>query len=188
MPLVGISWIIIDLLRRTESRSTVGAARKHHVGRAAPGREHAGQHVNVIVSSPTGAVNRQKQHSGESVWIDCPAKSEVAAQVDCGALVKSWCLSSVLRIARTLAEKGVAFSTDINITVRVYIKAPVHRPIGNNNRRLPGDAAVRGALKFHAATAAVNAVIYLVLKAVPRAAGFINSEPFLVAAAGAFLA
>jgi hypothetical protein len=43
-------------------------------------------------------------------------------------------------------------------------------------------------LKLHATAAAVNAIVYLVLKTVPRAIGLIDSEPLLVAPATTLLA
>ena len=66
MPLARIDGIVIDLVWRAEGQSAVGAAHKHHVGRAAPGRQHTGQHVNVVVGRAAGAINRQEQHSSKS--------------------------------------------------------------------------------------------------------------------------
>src|SRR5262249_26540544 len=83
--------------------------------------------------------------------------------------------------------KSVPFSTDKDIAVCVHIERPVHWPIRDNNRRLPTGSAVRGALKLHPAAAAINAIVCLVLKTVTRSAGFIDREPFLVAAAAASL-
>src|SRR6202035_1896076 len=74
-----------------------------------------------------------------------------------------------------------------NIAVRVDIKASVNRPIGNSYRRLPGDSAVGGPLEFHAAAAAVNPIVQLILKPMARAVGLVDSEPFLVAAACLFV-
>ena len=185
MPLARVNGIVINLVGCAEGQSIVGAAREHHVGGAASWRHYARQHVNVVVSGTTGAINRQEQHSGKSTWIDSPAKNEVAAHVHRGYPVKSRCLVPNLRIARTDAVKGVAFSADKNIAVRVHIECPVHRAIGNGNWTLPGNAAVGRALELHAAAATVNAVVCLVLKPVPRAVGLIDGEPFLIAAARA---
>ena len=99
MPLAGVHRIVVDANWRTEADSAVGAARKHHVGPTAAKRLHAGQHVNVIVSRASGAINRQETHSGKSTWIDCPAKKEVAIQIHRGASVKSWSLAPDLRVA-----------------------------------------------------------------------------------------
>ena len=42
--------VIINPVGRTEGLSIVGAAHKHHVGCASPGRLDAGQHINIVVS------------------------------------------------------------------------------------------------------------------------------------------
>ena len=83
VPLARVNRVVIDLVRRTEGYSAICAAHKHHVGCASPGRHHAGQHVNVIVSRTTGAINRQETQSSQSCWIDSPA-TEVATHVDRG--------------------------------------------------------------------------------------------------------
>ena len=99
MPLAGVHRIVVDANWRTEGDSSIGAARKHHGGPTAAKRLHAGQQVNVVVSRAAGAINRQETHSGESTWVDCPAKKEVAIQIHRGASVKSWSLPPILRVA-----------------------------------------------------------------------------------------
>ena len=59
MPLIRKA-VVINPVRRAEGEPAVGAAHKHHVGRRSPGRHYAGQHVNVVVSRATGAINRQE--------------------------------------------------------------------------------------------------------------------------------
>src|SRR5438445_12267782 len=98
VPLARVDGIVVDPERRAKGLPVIGAAHKHHVGRASPGRHHAGQHVNVIVRGRAGSVNSQEQLSIESCWIDSPA-TEVATHVDWGYSVKSWCLAPDLRIA-----------------------------------------------------------------------------------------
>src|SRR6266699_3452920 len=100
VPLAGIDRIVIDPLRRAEGQTAVCAADKHHVGRASPGRHHAGQHVNVVVSRAAGAINREEGLSCESARIYCPTKNQAAAEINWGYLVKSWCLAAKLRVAR----------------------------------------------------------------------------------------
>ena len=188
MPLVRINRIVIDLLWCAEGLAAVCAARKHHISCVSPGRNHTGQHVNVIVSRTTGAINRQETLPGQSVWIDSPA-TEVAAHVDSGASVKSWRLAPDLRIARALAKEcAESFPTDKQVAIGVHVERSVYRRVRNTNRRLPGDPAVGGTLKFHAAAATVNAVVCLVLEAMPGAVGLIDGEPLLVASAPASLA
>ncbi len=92
-----------------------------------------------------------------------------------------------MRIARALAVKGVTFATDKDVAIGVHIEASVYRRVRDTSRRLPGDAAVGGTLKLHAAPVTVNAVVYLVLEAMPRAVGLIDGEPLLVAASSASL-
>ena len=60
MPLSLEVGVVIDSMRRAEGQSAVGAAHKHHVGCAAPGRQDACQHINVVVSRAAGAINRQE--------------------------------------------------------------------------------------------------------------------------------
>ena len=159
MPFVRIKRIVIDLERSAKGYSAVGAAHKHYVGRVSPGRNHAGQHVNVVVSGTAGTVNCQEQHPGKSYSIDSTA-TELATQVDSGASVKSWCLTPDLRIARALAIKRAgSFAADEQVAIRIHIQRSIYRRIGNNDRRLPGDSAVGGTLKLHAAAAAINAVV-----------------------------
>jgi len=96
-------------------------------------------------------------------------------------VVKSRCLAPDLRVARTNAGKGVPFSTDKEIAVRVHIERPVCRPAWNNDWGLPGDPAVSRSLELDAAAAAINSVARLILEAVPRTAGLIDGKPLLVA-------
>jgi hypothetical protein len=75
--------VIIDPHGRAEGQSAVGAARKHYIGCAAPGREDACQHVNVVVCRAAGAINRQEAHSIQASRV-YSAAAEVAAHVDRG--------------------------------------------------------------------------------------------------------
>jgi hypothetical protein len=125
-------------------------------------------------------VDRQEAHAGQSYSVDSSAP-EVAAQVDRRYSIKSRRLASDLRIAGADAVKRVAFSADKNIAVGVYIQTSVYRRVRNTDRRLPCDSAVGGTLELHAAAAAVDAVVCLVLEAMPRAIGLIDCEPLLVA-------
>jgi hypothetical protein len=60
VPLARVNRIVIDLVRRAEGQPAVRAAHKHYVSRASPGRHHAGQHVNVVVSRTSGTIDRQE--------------------------------------------------------------------------------------------------------------------------------
>src|SRR5437762_4303247 len=101
MPLIRKA-IIIDPLRWAEGHSTVGAAREHHVGCTAPGRQDAAQHVNVVVSRPAGAVNRQEHLPTESNSI-YPALNEATTKANSGVSVKRRRLAPELRVARANA-------------------------------------------------------------------------------------
>src|SRR5437899_10181678 len=170
-------------MRRAKSQTTVCAAYEHHiVAGTEAGRLHARQHINVIVSRATGAINRQEQHSIQTCGIYPPTR-EVTAHIDVlDYLVKARCLVPDLRIARANAGKGVPFSTDKEIAVRVHIERPVCRPGWNNDWDLPGDPAVGRALELDAVAATVSSVARLILKTVPRAAGLIDGKPLFVAA------
>ncbi len=181
MPLIRKA-IVIDPLRCAEGQSPVGAARKHHVGCRSPGRLDTGQHIDVVVSYAAGVVDRQ-EHLPTKSYAIYPTLNDGATEANSGVSVKSRCLPSNLRVARTLAAKrrAPAPTTNKKVAVRIYIERSIYRRIGNNDRRLPGDTAVSGALKYRAAVIAIGVVISLVLKAMSRAVGLIDSEPLLVA-------
>ena len=127
VPLARVDGIVVDPERRAKGLPVIGAAHKHHVGRVSPGRHHAGQHVNVIVSRAAGAINRQEQLSIQSCWIDSPA-TDVATHVDGGASVKSWRLARDLCIARALAkELAESFAADKQVAIGVYVQRSVYR-------------------------------------------------------------
>ena len=187
MPLAGIDRIVIDPLRCAEACPAVGTAGEHHVGRATSGRHHTGQHINVVVGWATGTIDREEKLPAkpDSIY---SALDDAATHVDWGHLIKSRRLVPDLRIARTNTVKRRAPAgpaTDKKVAVGGHIERSKYRPVRNIDRRLPGDAAVGGALELHAAAATVNTVVGLVLEAVSRAVGLIDGEPLLVAAARA---
>ena len=186
VPFARVNRVVINLDRRAKGCSVIGAAHKHHVGCASPGRHDAGQHVNVIVSRTTGTINCQETLSSQSCRIDSPA-TEVAAHVDRGYLVKSRRLTPDLCIDRANAVKGIPFSSDEEVAVGVHVKRSKYRFVRNIDGRLPSDAAISGALKYPGAVAS-SLVRGLVLEAVPRAAGLIDGEPLLVTSSCASLA
>src|SRR5437899_6221664 len=127
VPLARINRVVVDPERRAKGLPVVGAAHKHHVGRASPGRHHAGQHVNVIVSRAAGAINRQEQLSIQSCWIDSPA-ADVATHVDGGASVTSWLLAPDLCIARALAkELADCLAADKQAPIGFSVQRSVYR-------------------------------------------------------------
>ena len=159
MPLIRKA-IVIDPVRCAKSQSTVGAAHEHHVGGGSPGRLHTGQHINVVVSCAAGVVDRQ-EHLATKSYAIYPTLNDGATEANSGVLVKGWCLPSDLRVARTNAAKccAPAPTTNKKVAVGIHVERSVYRRVRNGNRRLPGDSAVSGALKLHAAAAAVNAVV-----------------------------
>ena len=98
MPLARINWIVIDLMRRAEGQSVVGAARKHHISRSAPGWLHTRQHVNLVVCTRAGAVNSEELLTVQSRRVN-PATGQHATHVHWRHLVKRWCLVPDLRVA-----------------------------------------------------------------------------------------
>src|SRR5207249_7083932 len=88
---------------------------------------------------------------------------------------------SDLCIARANAVKGVPFATDKDVAVRVDVERSIYRTLRDNDRCLPGDAAVGGTLEFHTAPATVSSVVRLVLEAVPRPSSLIDGQPLLIA-------
>ena len=188
MPFTGIEWIVIDLERRAEGHSTVCAPHKHHVGCASSRRRHACQHINVIVSRAARVIDRQEHLPTKSYSID-PTLNDGTTHVDRGHPIESGCLTPVLRVARTdtVKRRAPAPAPDKNIAVRIHIEGSIPGPVGNRDRRLPGDPAVSGTLELHATAATVNAIVCLVLKTVPRTVGLIDREPLLVTSACALI-
>ena len=152
--------IVIDPVRRAKGLPAVGATHKHHIGGASPGRQHAGQHVDVIVSRAAGVINRQEQLPAKPYSI-YPTLNDGATQVNTSVLVKSRCLASVLRVARAHAAKyaPVCPTTNKKIAVGIYIERTPYWRIGNCDRRLPGHPAVSRALEFHAPAATVSTIV-----------------------------
>src|SRR5947208_12885986 len=120
---------------RTEGYSAVGAAHKHHVGCASSGRQHARQHVNIVVRHTAGTVHCQKQLPRKPSGIDCAAENQVAAHVNWSYLIECGCLVSKLRVARSDAiERAEPFTPNKEISIRVDIQCsncgPVVGPLG----------------------------------------------------------
>ena len=184
MPLGGVDAIVVDPQRGAESQSTIRAADEHDVGCASAGRQHTAQHVNIVVSRTPGAVDREEDLASQAARINRARIQQAATKVNNGVSVKRGCLASDLRVARSHAAKSCASSptTNKNVAVGIYIKGPVYGRVRNNDRRLPGDPAICGALECRVGASAVSAIVCLVLEAVPRPAGPINGEPLLVAA------
>src|SRR5262249_31570051 len=133
VPLVRIHRVIIHFDRRAEGHSAVGAARKHHIGRAPSAGHNAAQHVNVIGSRSPGMIDHEPDHSIESVWINS-AETEKATHVDRSALVKSWRLTPILCVTRAHAPKAArAFATDKQVAIASHVERSTGRPVRNNN-------------------------------------------------------
>src|SRR2546430_7355871 len=125
MPLTRVNGVVIDFEWRAEGQSIVGAARKHDVGCASPGRHHAGQHVNVVISRSARAVYRQEQLPIQSGGI-YSTSAQVTTHVDWRYLVERWRLIPDLRIARTNAVKHIVkitFAADEEIPICVHVES-----------------------------------------------------------------
>src|SRR5215471_17518727 len=146
MPLGLMVGIVIHSNGRTEGCPVICAAHEHHLGRALRRRHHTGQHVNVVISRAARVINRQETLSGQSRWIDSPA-AEVAAHVNRSHLIKSWGLTSELRIARASAVKLEPFTADEKIAVAVHIERSKYGFVRNIDRRLPCDSGVNGTIE-----------------------------------------
>jgi hypothetical protein len=85
--------IVIDRVRRAESQSTVGAANEHYVGCRSPRRLQTGQHINVVVSQPAGAVNREEDLTSQAFGINRARIQQAATKVNSGVSVKRGCLA-----------------------------------------------------------------------------------------------
>ena len=182
MPLARVNRIVINPVWRAESESAVGAANEHDVG--PPTRAHARQHVNVVVSRATGAVNRQEHLAGQPARINRAAKNGAAAHVDCSDLVKCRRNIWVLRIGRTNAPETAPLVSAANVEVAVagYIECPPDRTVRNVNWSLPRRSAISRTAEFSGG-ASEEASPKLVLETMTHAGGGpIEIKPFLVAA------
>src|SRR5207302_6819319 len=159
VPFVRVNRIVVYLHWRTKCCSVIGAAYKHYISGASPGWHHAGQHVNVVVSGGAGMVDRQKQLSPQSVWIDSPETTDEATHVNLRDLVKSRCHAAVLSVARPYAiKRAESLPANKEVAIGVHVECAGGRLVRNIDRRLPGHATVGGALELYAAAAAVSAV------------------------------
>jgi len=120
--------VVIDPERCAEGLSTIGAAHKHHVGGRSPGRQHTAHHVDVVVSRPAGAINREEDLPSQAFGINRARIQQTATKVNNGVSVKRGCLACDLCIARAQAAKSCASgpTTHKNVAVSVYIKGPVY--------------------------------------------------------------
>src|SRR5262245_884807 len=100
MPLVRIHRIVVDSMRSTKRCTTISAAGEHYVRAISPEGTNAGYHVNVIVSRPARAVDRNENLAREPAWIDSASKNQTTTHIDCCDLVKGRCNSRVLCVTR----------------------------------------------------------------------------------------
>ncbi len=182
-----VDGIVIDPLRRAKRLTAVRAAGKHHVGPVAgAGRQHTGDHVDVIVSRTAGTVHCYERLPTESYSI-YPALNEVATHVDLSSLVKSRCLTPILSIARTHAPKRAPASGEKKVAVGVDAHRSGIGRVGNINRRHPGGPAVRGTVKFPHVTSK-EARPKLVHESMTHAPNIrIDGKPFLVTSMPRFI-
>src|SRR5690349_17944695 len=119
MPLVSIHRIVIDSMRSTKGCTTISAAGEHYVRAISPEGTNAGYHINVIVSRPARAVDRNENLARESAWIDSASKNQAATHIDCCNLVKRWRNSRVLCITRSNAPEAATGipATDEKISI-----------------------------------------------------------------------
>ena len=129
MPLVRVNRIVIDFDRGAEGCSVIGAAHKHHVGRASSWRRNAGQHVNIVIGRSPRVINRQEQHSIQSRWI-YSATREFAAQINLRYLVEDRRLIAELRVARAhTIKRAESFAADKEVSIGVDVECSVRRAI-----------------------------------------------------------
>ena len=189
VPLVMINWIVVDSVRRAKSEAAVGAAHEHYIGAGGEARRlYTGNHVNIVVSRPAGAVHCQKQLPQKSTWIRSAGVSEVqiAAETDLSNLVKSWRDCRVLRIAGAKAPKRarkVGRAADKEIAVCIYIKRSPDRRARKKDWTHPCGPIVGRAAKLPAAKIVARSAPSLILEPVTRTVSFVYGEPLLVAPA-----
>ena len=182
-----VNGVVIDPVRRAKGLAAVCAAGEHHVGPVAgAGRQHTGDHVDVVVSRTTGTVHCYERLPTESDPI-YPALDEVATHVNLSDSVKSRCLAPVLRVARTHAPKRAPASGEKKIAIRVNVHSSGIGRVGNINRRHPGGPAVRGTVEFPKVTSK-EARPKMIDESMTHAPNIrINGEPFLVTSMPRFI-
>ena len=106
MPFVVIDRVIIDSLRRGKGMAAVSAPHKHDISPiAGAGRQHARQHVNIVIRRRPRAINSEKDLPRQSVRIDGAAEEDVSAEVDCRVLIKTRCRRPYFGIGRAFAPE-----------------------------------------------------------------------------------
>ena len=181
MPFVS-GGIVIDLNRRAKAGAPVSAVCNHYiVTSTVAGRTHATQHVNVVVSGATGTINCQEDLSTKSSGIYRSTTHQTTTKAYRRDLIKGWGLGSNLRIRRADApETAAAISAaDKEVAIRSNVECSPSRRVRQTKRCLPRDTGVSGAIKQPAA-ASGGRTPSLVLKAVSRTIGSVDSEPLLV--------
>ena len=138
----------------------------------------------LLVSTGARAVHRQEKLPNQSLWIYRFAKTKCATNVDCGALVESWCNGPVFRIARANAPnlaRVYVDPADKEDPVRVHVgRAPLGR-VRNEDRIHPGNPAIGGTAELPAAIIIPGGAPRLILESVTGAVRVVYREPLLVA-------
>ena len=186
VPLVVIDGIVVDSKRRAKSEATVSAAHEHHIGAGIEaGWLYTGDHVNIIVSGPAGAVHCQEKLARQAAWINCTAaEDETAAETDLGDLVKSGRDCRVLRIAGAEAPKWarkVGRAADKEIAVRIHVERSPDRRVGKKDWTHPCGPIVGGSAELPTAKIVARGAPRLILEPVTCAVGPVYGEPLLVA-------
>src|SRR6266478_4804833 len=120
MPLVMVDAIVIHPVRCAKGLAAVCAAGEHHVGPVAgTGRQHTGNHVDVIVSRTAGTVHCYERLATESYSIYA-ALNQVATHVDLRSLVEGRCLTSILCVAGTHAPKRTPTSGKKKVAIGIH--------------------------------------------------------------------
>ncbi len=101
MPFGRIRGIIIDSNRRTKALSAIRASNKHDISVGSPTyRAHAGQHINIVVRTRAGAIDRQEHLTGKSIRINRVAHTYKTTKIDSGALVERWYHGAIFCVDR----------------------------------------------------------------------------------------
>jgi hypothetical protein len=184
MPFALVIAIVINPDWGAEGCAAIGAAHKHDFGEVVARREHAGKHVNVVISRTVRTVHGHECLSGQSYSI-YSAAAQVATHVDRSDLIEGRRLASILRIARTKAIKLVRFSGHKQLTVGVHIEGSPLRRVGKIQRCLPSNPTAIGGPAEVSAVARKEPRPELVLEPMTHTADIlVDRKPFLVTSMG----
>jgi len=151
VPFLRVYWVIIDPTRQTEIYSPIRAPHKHDVSAGSKtGAIDAGQHVHVVVSARTGAVDREINLAGQTGRI----KNVITDQKIIAGIGNAYS-DEILHTAKlspyaTAGRLGPDELDRLHEAMAMVLTDAVLRSVGGQAARLKGEK--RTGLRVHART------------------------------------